>query len=262
MGSSTHSTSTLDNPTRKWRAFYITHAASARNPNANKAAIESRYKITTIAAMSLSQQELARIIALAALMQASKLVDDIARQGQCDSHDFQTMIHSMFAAPTLSPEEQFSGRDKLTTGLHITQQLLSGAHVQQAKTSMNYTAGMIAVEKRLKKQHDMLHHITEGMQRIQHQADYFSSFHHPTIIAAIADLYGETISTLKPRIIIHGKPDILRQNQNTQKIRALLFSGIHAAHLWQQYKGGHFRLLFGRKKLLQGIEHLLSTTTT
>jgi len=227
-------------------------------PDTNKAAIESRHRIFTIAAMSPSQHEHARIIALAALMQASKLVDDIARQGQCDSHDFQTMIHSIFADPSLPPEDQFSGRGKLTTGLHITQQLLSGNHVQQAKTSMNYTAGMIAVEKRLKKQHNMLQNITQGMQRIQHQADYFSSFHHPTIIAAIADLYGESISTLKPRIIIHGKPDILRQSQNTQKIRALLFSGIHAAHLWQHHKGGHFRLLFGRKKLLQGIEQLLA----
>jgi len=211
--------------------------------------------------MSLSQQEHARIIALAALMQASKLVDDIARQGQCNDHDFQTMIHSTFANPALSPEEQFSGRNHLATGLRITQQLLSGEHIQQAQTSMNYTAGMIAVEKRLKKQHNMLQNIAEGMQRIQHQADYFSSFHHPTIIAAIAALYGETISTIKPRIIIHGKPDILRQSQNTQKIRALLFSGIHAAHLWQHYKGGHFRLLFGRKKLLQGIEHLLTSIT-
>ena len=208
--------------------------------------------------MSPSQHEHARIIALAALMQASKLVDDIARQGQCNSHDVQTMMQSIFANPAHTPEEQFSGRKQLHTGLLLTQQLLSGEPVPQAKTAMSYTAGMIAVEKKLKKQELMLQHIAQGMQRIQQQVEYFSSFHHETIIAAIADVYGETISTLKPRIIIHGKPEILRQQQNTQKIRALLFSGIHAAHLWQQYKGGHFRLLFGRKKILLGIEQMLS----
>jgi CII-binding regulator of phage lambda lysogenization HflD len=32
---------------------------------------------------------------------------------------------------------------------------------------------------------------------------------------------------------------------------------VRAAHIWQQYKGGHFRLLFGRKKLIQSIEQAL-----
>jgi len=207
--------------------------------------------------MSQTQHAHARIIALAALMQAAKSVDDIARKGNCDSHDFHTLIASLFADSSASPDAIFGGQKNLRTGLLLAKKLLSGENIEQAKTAMSYTAGMIAVEKRLKKQNDMLQHIGNSMARIKKQREYFGSTTHESVIGGIADLYGETISTLKPRIIVHGKPELLRQSANTNKVRALLFSGVRAAHIWQQYKGGHFRLLFGRKKLIQSIEQAL-----
>jgi len=210
------------------------------------------------AAMSETQHAHDRVIALAALMQAAKSVDDIARKGSCDAEDFHALLHSLFANAEPSPEDIFGGRHRLKTGLTLAKNLLSGENVEQAKIAMSYTAGMIAVEKRLKKQPEMLQTIGEGMARIEKQREYFGSITHESVIGGIADLYGETISTLKPRIIVHGKPELLRQSANTNKVRALLFSGVRAAHLWQQHKGGHLRLLFGRKKLLQDIDQALS----
>ncbi|MDX8396906.1 MAG: high frequency lysogenization protein HflD [Mariprofundaceae bacterium] len=198
-----------------------------------------------------------RIIALAALMQAAKLVDDIARKGNCDSEDFHALISSLFSDANIKPESLFGGSHHLQAGLILSKHLLSGDNVDQAKVVMTYTASMIAVEKRLHKNTDMLQSISAGMQRIQKQKDYFGSPSHESVIGGIADLYGETVSTLKPRIIVRGKPEILSQNHNTNKVRALLFAGIRAAYLWRQHKGGHFRLLFGRKKLLQDIESML-----
>jgi len=199
-----------------------------------------------------------RIIALAALMQTSKLVDDIARKGICDSNDFHALINSLFT-DTTKPEALFGGNSHLQVGLLLSKHLLSGENVDQAKAIMAYTASIIAVEKKLNKNPDMLQSIAAGMQRIQKQATYFGRSNHESVIGGIADLYGNTVSTLKPRIIVHGKPEILRQHSNTNKVRALLFSGIRAAHLWRQHKGGHFRLLFGRKKLLHDIDAILKT---
>jgi len=207
--------------------------------------------------MSQSQHAHERVIALSALMQAAKLVDDIARKGSHDNDDFHALINSLFADTQTSPENIFGGRQRLKTGLLLTKQLLSGESIEQANTAMRYTAAMIAVEKRLKNQHDMLRVIAAGMTRIEKQRDYFASATHASVIGGIADLYGETISTLKPRIIVHGKPELLRQSVNTNKVRALLFSGVRAAHLWQQHKGGHLRLLFGRKNLIHSIEQAL-----
>jgi len=199
-----------------------------------------------------------RIIALAALMQTSKLVDDIARKGICDNDDFHALLSSLFTNTT-KPEALFGDNSHLQVGLLLSKHLLSGDNVDQAKAIMAYTASLIAVEKKLNKNTDMLQSIAAGMQRIQKQATYFGSPSHESVVGGIADLYGNTISTLKPRIIVHGKPEILRQHSNTNKVRALLFSGIRAAHLWRQHKGGHFRLLFGRKKLLHDIDIILKT---
>ncbi|MBN4061505.1 high frequency lysogenization protein HflD [bacterium AH-315-G11] len=208
--------------------------------------------------MSASDHAHTRIIALAALMQTSKLVDDIARKGICDSNDFHALLNSLFTETT-KPEALFGDHTHLQVGLLLGKHLLSGENVDQAKAIMAYTASLIAVEKKLNKNPDMLQRIAAGMQRIQKQANYFNNSSHESVVGGIADLYGNTISTLKPRIIIHGKPEILRQHSNTNKVRALLFSGIRAAHLWRQHKGGHFRLLFGRKKLLHDIDAILKT---
>ncbi|MDQ6974144.1 MAG: high frequency lysogenization protein HflD [Mariprofundaceae bacterium] len=208
--------------------------------------------------MPETQHAHARVIALAALMQAAKSVDDIARKGICDAEDFHALLHSLFADGQQSPELIFGGRHRLKTGLTLAKHLLSGEKIEQAKTAMSYTAGMMAVEKRLRKQPDMLQTIANSMARIEKQREYFGSISHESVVGAIADVYGDTISTLKPRIIVHGKPELLRQSINTNKVRALLFSGVRAAHLWQKHKGGHFRLLFGRKRLLHDIEQALS----
>ena len=197
-----------------------------------------------------------RIIALAALMQTSKLVDDIARKGICDGNDFHALINSLFT-DTTKPEALFGDNTHLQVGLLLSKHLLSGEDVDQAKAIMAYTASILAVEKKLNKDPDMLQSIALGMQRIQKQAAYFGSASHESVVGGIADLYGKTVSTIKPRIIVHGKSEILRQHSNTNKVRALLFSGIRAAHLWRQHKGGHFRLLLGRKKLLHDIDTIL-----
>jgi len=218
--------------------------------------LESKPSCRHNAAMSATDHAHTRIIALAALIQTSKLVDDIARKGIYDHDDFHALINSLFANNHTS-QSLFDSHSHLQAGLLLSKHLLSGDKIEHAKAIMAYTASIIAVEKKLHKNTTMLQSIATGMQRIEKQANYFANPSHESVVGGIADLYGHTISTLKPRIIIHGKPEILRQHSNTNKVRALLFSGIRAAHVWRQHKGGHFRLLFGRKKLLHGIDNIL-----
>jgi len=94
------------------------------------------------------------------------------------------------------------------------------------------------------------------MQRITQQRQYFGDAMHTNIIAAIADLYGETLSTMKPRIIVRGKSEHLSQSCNTERVRTLLMAGLRAAHLWHQHGGGHMSLLLRRKALLRELKLL------
>ncbi|HKI60488.1 MAG TPA: high frequency lysogenization protein HflD [Mariprofundaceae bacterium] len=198
-----------------------------------------------------------RALALAAITQVASMVESIARNGICDAEDYQTMISSLFAENNDHVGSMYGGIYPLRTGLHLSSKLLTGSNIEQAKPLLTYASGLMALERRLSKNSVMLATIGEGMQRIKKQSDYFGSETHASVIGGIADLYGNTISTLKPSIIVRGKPEHLKQSSNTNKVRALLFSGIRAAHLWHKHGGGHFRLLIGRKKLHQQTQKLL-----
>lgn len=200
----------------------------------------------------------ARAIALAALVQAARLVDDIARKGSCDAEDFHILTDSLFVSTSHAPAELYGGTDKVRVGLKICTRVLSGENMERTKVLMGYVAGLMALERRLARQPQMLAGIAEGLDRIRRQSDYFGSHVHENIIASIASLYGETLSTLKPRIIVRGKQEHLRQSANTNRVRTMLFAGIRAAYLWREYGGSRLTLILQRKALLRECEALLT----
>ncbi len=203
-----------------------------------------------------------RALALAALAQCVYLVDGIARKGNIDGDDFHNMVGSLFASnDKTSPDTIYGDLPHLQTGLRIALTLLKGDPLPQAKHLLTYSAGLFALEKKLRKEPRMRQTIATGIQRCRGQADYFGSFTHESVIAGIAGLYAETISTLSPRIIVRGKPEYLRSPAITNKVRTLLLAGIRAAHLWRKYGGNHLQLVFTRKKLVRQMQHLLQNST-
>jgi high frequency lysogenization protein len=50
----------------------------------------------------------------------------------------------------------------------------------------------------------------------------------------------------------------LQNQDNIDKIRALLLAGIRSSMLWRQCGGGRFSILFGRKRLLATTRGLLN----
>ncbi|MDQ6982416.1 MAG: high frequency lysogenization protein HflD [Mariprofundus sp.] len=200
-----------------------------------------------------------RAIALAALTQAVYLVDCIARKGVMDAEDCKVLMESMFTefhANDHGISQLYGSASGLTTGLRICIGLLKGDNLPQAKSLMVYSGGLMTLERRLAKNAPMRHKLAENMQRITHQKQYFGDSMHNNVIAAIADLYGETISTMKPRIMVHGKAEYLNQPANTRRVRALLMSGLRAAHLWHKHGGGHLNLLLRRKALVHELKML------
>jgi len=79
----------------------------------------------------------------------------------------------------------------------------------------------------------------------------------PELIAELAELYSQTISTLTPRIMVHGDPGVLSGTATRNMIRTLLLAGIRAAVLWRQCGGNRLRLIFGRRGMLESCAGLL-----
>jgi high frequency lysogenization protein len=88
------------------------------------------------------------------------------------------------------------------------------------------------------------------------QADHFHTTHE-SVIGNLADTYKQTLSTLSFRIKVAGNPQILQNNYNANKVRALLLAGIRAAILWRQVGGRRWHLLFNRKRYIKDAQSLL-----
>ena len=195
------------------------------------------------------QREKQRALTLSALTQVSCLVETIAQEGKHEAQHFNCCMDALL-------HESYMQGCSFMAGAIKAKRLLQGQDIPHAKRIMGHTAALIAIEKKLAKQPDKLAAIATGMQRIQKQIEYFNDPYHGNIISAIAHLYGETISDIHPRIIIRGKPEYLKQSQNTERIRCLLFSGIRAAWVWRTNGGNAFHLLLGRRKIIQQLEIL------
>ena len=191
-----------------------------------------------------------RVIALAALAHIAWMVNALARQGRCDEQMFDWLAARLF-------ESEVSAEDWLhAVCLRTLRQQLRGEFDAHAKTIMHYMMGLLTLEKRLSQQSEMLRMLAERLHYISENKNFFGQELHENTIAAIASLYGESISTLKPRIIIHGKPEYLNHKSNTNRLRTLLLVGIRAAHMWRQHGGNHFRLIVERKKMLETLNDL------
>jgi len=194
-----------------------------------------------------------RALALAALTQASALIECIAQEGKYEQAQFSCSMDAFFDA-------NYLGKRVFYTGAVRAKRLLQGQEVPYAKHLLAHSAALISLEKKLSKHQEKLQYIGQGMQRIEKQIEYFNDPYHSNIISAVAHLYGETISDMKPKVIIRGKSEHLSHIHNTEKIRCLLFSGIRAASVWRNNGGNPVRLILGRKKLIQELEQIRLTT--
>lgn len=191
-----------------------------------------------------------RTIALAGLFQAVALVDDIARRGDAPDDQCATVIASIFRQNPETVAEVYAAEDvpaqrALHRGLQtLAEALQSGRH----RDVTGYAMHLLRLERQLRNRPQLLARISEGIAAGAEQAHYFGTTHE-NVLARLADLYVNTVSTLTPRINVFGEPVHLENMRNKNRIRALLLGGIRAAVLWRQCGGGRLRLLFERRAL-------------
>ncbi|MDX8389883.1 MAG: high frequency lysogenization protein HflD [Mariprofundaceae bacterium] len=204
-----------------------------------------------------SQQN--RALALAAMVQASIAAQKVSQTGSLRNELVSSCVSSLFSMDSKqNVSVRYGGVYHLRHGIKPLTRLLRGDEkFENGKETMMHTAAMMALERRLSKDQDMLQHLAASMERIGKQKNYFDDPCHENIIANLSSLYAETLSKLSPRIMVHGKQEFLRQSSHTDVIRAVLLSGVRAAYLWRIHGGNHLRLLLGRKKLIKDAEFLL-----
>jgi len=199
-------------------------------------------------------------IALAGLSQAVKLVHDIAKTGSSDPYDLETCLGSLLKINADSVADVYGGLKNLKTGLALLEQQLGAPETVDTDLARN-AAALVYLEGKYRQQQSMQKTVRLGLERATAQAAHFGVAHE-NVIAALADLYKNTISQLTPRIVIQGEQRHLENPANADKIRALLLAGIRSAWLWRQCGGSRIGFLLNRRKLRDEASRLIGFIPT
>lgn len=210
----------------------------------------------------MSQSLSDRCLALAGIFQSALLVREYAHSGRADSAERETLVSSLLITDPASTAEVYGGVEPLRRGLEgLIQRLGGGRGAAPEMETTRYVIALLHLAHKLQRRRDLMDILAEGITQAKHQAEYFSPTHE-NVIAALADLYQQTVSTLTPRIMVQGEAAVLGTPDNQNWIRTLLLAGIRSAVLWEQSGGRRWQLLVRRKALLQAARSLLQTTDT
>ncbi len=222
----------------------------------------------------MSRPMIEQTIALAGMFQAASLVDQIARRGMIPQDSFEASINSLFVTSPDCTEDVYGGTEQCAANLQMGLRglvELSGSGKNEHKDVTRYALSMLHLESRLAKTPQMLGALSDGLQRVRQQARFFDqdnshqeeqatdtlSFTHPSAIGGLSKLYQDTLSTFSFRIQVTGEPRHLQNNDNADKVRALLLTGIRAAILWKQVGGRRWHLLFFRSRIAGTAQQML-----
>jgi high frequency lysogenization protein len=195
-------------------------------------------------------------IALAGMYQAVRLVQQTAQGERRDADATRACIRSILNTDPESAIDVYGDSRALMLGLEVTTGQLGNDSTQRDMVLTGYVITLIHLERKLSRNTDLMKALATGIDRIKGQIKSVDEV-EPDIIAALAAVYRDTISTLQPRIMVKGEESVLRNSDSKNMIRALLLAGMRAAVLWKQRGGNRMRLILQRKQILDCCAELL-----
>ncbi|WP_045859962.1 high frequency lysogenization protein HflD [Teredinibacter purpureus] len=203
--------------------------------------------------MEKSWQDIA--LALAGIVQCALQVEELAKTGYLKTEQFETAVNSLLNLNPSTTEEVFGCAAALDNGLETLEVLLQNHRNPNHADTLRYILGMIHLQNRLTKRHDILQIISNRLEKTEQQVQHFGAT-HDNVVGNIADIYTDTISKFPYRIQVTGEYSYLQQNRVASQIRALLLAGIRSATLWRQVGGSRWHLVFYRSKLIETVKVL------
>lgn len=202
--------------------------------------------------MSTSMQH--RVLALAGLLQALKQVRQIAETGQADNAVATTALDSVFRIDAASPEGVFGGAEALRPGMR----LLLDYFRNEARDELlpRLALAVVQLERRFVRDRAMVQRVHDGIVGLSPSARELGSL-HPEIISALGGLYADTVSHLRPRVLVQGNPHYLGQAEVVAEIRAVLLAALRSAVLWRQLGGSLWDFLLRRRAMIDALDSSL-----
>ncbi len=195
-----------------------------------------------------------RILALAGMLQALKLVRQIADTGHADAATERIALDSVFRIDADSVDAVYGGAHALRAGLMLFRDYLTDRSGDEALPKLGMA--ILQIERRFVADGALAGHVLDGIRAIEDIARRQGCM-HPDAISRLGQLYAETISHLRPKVIVQGNPHYLQQPEVVAEIRALLLAALRSAVLWRQMGGTMWDFVFRRRAMMAAVEDAL-----
>jgi high frequency lysogenization protein len=206
---------------------------------------------------SLSDRSRKQAIALAALLQAAWLADEMAREGKADATATEVLFASIFEFDVAPTSSIYGSPNNLKIGLGILSDALRGQHTQPSyRNIMRYAMNLITIEKEFRRKPDMQKVIRNRLSHAAFHRDNFAN-ELSAVSRTLAGIYQDTLSTFKLRIQVTGNYQHLQNTAVADRIRALLLCGMRAAWEWREQDGRRWDFFLSRQRLLKACQQLL-----
>ncbi|MCC7635323.1 high frequency lysogenization protein HflD [Stenotrophomonas rhizophila] len=196
-----------------------------------------------------------RVLALAGIAQALQQVRRIAETGHSEAAVVRTAIDSVLRIDADSPQAIFGNAGNVAPGLRLLHNYFRNQGQDDALPRL--ALAVLQLERRFVRERAVVEQVSQGIARAQRQADELGDSAHPDVLAALGGLYADTISHLKPRVMVQGNPHYLGQAGVVAEIRALLLGAVRAAVLWRQTGGQYWDFLLSRKAMIEAVDRQL-----
>jgi high frequency lysogenization protein len=194
-----------------------------------------------------------RMLALAGLVQALAQVRRIADTGQADAAILATALDSVFRIDADSPSAVYGGETALRPGLLLLRDYFRNETRDELLPRL--ALAVLQLERRFARD-PMAQPVHDGILALAPSAERLGSV-HPEVLATLGSLYSDTISHLRPRVMVQGNPHYLGQAGVVAELRAVLLAALRSAVLGRQLGGSLWDFLLRRRDMVAAIEAAL-----
>lgn len=187
-----------------------------------------------------------RVLALAGLVQALAQVRRIADTGQANAAVLGTALDSVFRIDADSPVEIYGTPEALRSGLMLLRDYF-GKQTRDEQLP-RLALAVLQLERRFVRDGAMADQVQAGILAQAVVAQRLGST-HPEVLSALGALYAQTLSNLRPRVLVQGNPHYLGQASVVAEVRAVLLAAVRSAVLWRQLGGSLWDFLLRRREM-------------
>ena len=195
-----------------------------------------------------------RVLALGGMLQALAQVRRIAETGQSESEPVRVALDSVFRIDAADTQAVYGDAASLRVGLRLLRDYLANSNRDQVLGKLGLA--VLQLERRFVGEDAVVTQVQTGLRGLEAPAQRLGST-HPDVVAGLGSLYADTVSTLRPRVMVQGNPHYLGQAGVVAEIRALLLAALRSAVLWRQSGGSLWDFLFRRREMAGAIDSML-----